>query len=59
MNVWILILMMHVGPVGSGNSNALTTAEFTSEEKCKQAGNEAVKMANGTVKEIKFVCVKK
>lgn len=56
---YILILMMHVGPMGTGNSNALTTAEFNSKESCELAGSESVKKAKGTVKEIRFVCVKK
>ena len=56
---FILILMMHVGPMGSGNSNALTTAEFETESACVTAGKKAEAMANGTVKEIKFVCARK
>jgi hypothetical protein len=59
MGTYILILMMHVGPLGSGNSNALTTAEFYGKEVCEAAGKEASKLASGTVKEIKYVCVKK
>lgn len=55
----ILILMMHVGPMGTGNSNALTTAEFNSKESCEVAGKAASKMAQLTVKEINYVCVKK
>lgn len=53
MSIYILILMMHVGPMGTGNSNALTTAEFLSKETCEVAGKAAVKMATLTVKEIK------
>lgn len=56
---YILILMMHVGTMGSGNSNALTTAVFSSKENCEIAGKEAVKLTSGTVKEIKYTCVKK
>ena len=56
---YILILMMHVGPMGNGNSNALTTAEFLSKESCEIAGKQVVKLASGTVKNIEFVCVKK
>lgn len=59
MVTYILILMMHVGPMGNGNSNALTTAEFSNKEKCLEAGREAKKMAYGTVKNIEFVCVMK
>lgn len=56
---YVLILMMHVGPMGSGNSNALTTAVFSSKETCVVAGNASVKMASGTVKDIQYVCAKK
>lgn len=57
--VWILILFAHVGPMGDGNSNALTTQEFTTQAKCLNAGNEAKKLALGTVKSISFACVEK
>lgn len=43
---YILILMMHVGPLGDGNSNALTTAEFLTEEKCESAGKAAVRICS-------------
>lgn len=56
---YILIVMMHVGPMGEGNSNALTTAEFSSKEACDNAGELVEKLATGTVKKIKFVCAKK
>lgn len=55
--MWILIVMMHVGVMGDGNSNALTSvAGFESIAACQKAGNDTVNMARGTVKEIKFVC---
>ena len=49
---YVLILMM-------ANSNAMTTAEFHGFEACLAAGREAVKMANGTVTEIRFICARK
>ena len=57
--IYVLILFAHVGLMGSGNSNALTTAEFSTAETCKAAGDAAVKMAGGTVKNITYVCAKK
>lgn len=57
--LYVLILFAHVGIMGSGNSNALTTAEFSSKETCEAAGDAVVKMAGGTVKNITFVCMKK
>ena len=56
---WILILFVHVGPLGDGNSNAITTESFGSQARCMAAGNAAKKMAQGTVKSIEFVCVEK
>lgn len=56
---YVLILMMHVGAMGSGNSNALTTAVFSSKEACIGAGREAERLASGTVKEIRYLCAKK
>lgn len=56
---FILILFAHVGPLGSGNSNALTSVPgFKSEQDCLQAGKAAAALGNGTMKLIKFVCVK-
>jgi hypothetical protein len=55
---WILILFAHVGPVGTGNSNALTTAVYSSAESCAAAGNAAKKLAGGSTKKIEWVCTK-
>lgn len=56
--MWILILFAHVGALGDGNSNALTTAEFRTQEACVSAGNASKRMAQGTVKQIEFVCAR-
>ena len=55
---WILILFAHVGPLGDGNSNALTTAVFTSQQTCEAAGQAAKKLSFGSTKNITYVCVK-
>ena len=57
--MFILILFAHVGPMGDGNSNALTVAEFTTQDRCMAAGKAAAGMAMGTVKNINWVCVPK
>lgn len=55
---WTLVIMMHVGPMGSGNSNALTNVTgFKSLDGCKVAGKQAEALASSTVKEIRTVCV--
>ena len=55
---WVLIIFAHVGALGDGNPNALTTAYFTSQETCVAGGNAAKTLAKGSVKNIDFVCVK-
>ena len=56
--MWILILFAHVGPMGDGNSNALTNVPgFTSQTSCVEAGKQSQKLVSGTVKSIEFVCV--
>jgi len=56
---YVLILMMHVGIMGSGNSNALTSiVGFKTLTDCETAGKSAATMSKDTVKEIKFVCVR-
>ena len=57
--VFVLILIAHVGPMGAGNSNALTVAEFTTQERCMAAGKAAAEIDRGTVKTINWVCVPK
>lgn len=56
--IYVLILFAHVGLGGTGNSNALTTAEFSSQATCMQAGEAAKRLVQGTVKNIEFACVK-
>lgn len=56
--IWVLILFAHVGPMGDGNSNAITTADgFTSKATCEVAGKAAESLSSGTTKKIRFVCV--
>lgn len=55
---WILILFVHVGPLGDGNSNAITSVPgFLTHQSCLAAGRESEKLVRNTVKEIRFVCV--
>jgi hypothetical protein len=56
---FILILFAHVGPMGQGNSNAITVAEFYTKERCEFAGKAAQVMVRGTVKSVEFTCVSK
>ena len=56
---WILILFAHVGPLGSGNSNAIATADFQTRALCEAAGKQAKKLAGGSTKVIEFTCVRK
>ena len=57
--IWTLILFAHVGALGNGNSNALTSVTgFKTQQACVAAGKQAKAMANGSVKNIEFACVK-
>jgi hypothetical protein len=58
-SAFVLILFAHVGPMGNGNSNAITTAEFTSRERCEAAAVTAKKLASGSTKVIEAVCMPK
>lgn len=71
--MWALIIFAHVGTMGTGNSNALTTVQgFTTVQMCQAAGDQARRLVTNTVqidgtvflraqpgpgKEINFVCV--
>jgi len=57
--IYVLIIFAHVGPLAQGNSNALTVAEFTSQERCVAAGRATERLASGTVKKIEWVCMEK
>ena len=55
---FVLIMFFHVGPMGSGDSNATSVVHgFELKSECEAAGNAAVSMTRGTVKEASFVCV--
>lgn len=57
--MWILILFAHAGMMSDKDSMALTSvAGFTTEQVCMEAGKKAKGLASGTVKDIRFVCVK-
>lgn len=57
---WILIVMIHVGVLGNGNSNAITNVPgFENKASCEEAGKKSLELTAGTVKETKFVCVKR
>lgn len=55
---YVLIIVMHIGMIGKGDSNALTHAYFSSQSLCEEARKEIEKLASGTVKEIRTKCVR-
>lgn len=59
MKTWILILYFYAGPAADGDSVTVTSVQpaFTSQSECNNAGSQAVKMAYGSTKIGKFVCV--
>ncbi len=56
---FVLFVFAHVGPLGDGNSNAITSQEFNSKQSCEVAAKAVKEMARGTVKAIETVCVQK
>lgn len=55
---FVLVIAMHVGVMGSGNSNALTNVSgFKSKDSCESSARELKKLMDGTVKEIRTVCI--
>jgi hypothetical protein len=58
VETWVMIIFFHVGIMGSGNSNAVTSIpNFKTQVQCQQAGDAAKKLVSGTVKEVSYVCV--
>ena len=57
--MFILLVFAHVGIMGSGNSNSVTTQEFLTERECLQAKRVFQSMSEGSTKVIKAECVKK
>lgn len=59
MKTFILILTFYSGALGHGDSVSLTTAEFSSQNKCLTAGKAAADEFSTFIKPAKFVCVEK
>ena len=56
--LWTLILFAHVGMMSDKDSMALTSVPgFRNQPECVTAGKTAEKMAAGTTKVMKFICV--
>lgn len=59
MQTFILLVFIHVGALGDGNSNSGFSQEFSSASACNQAGMQYKKLSQGTVKVIDYVCMPK
>ncbi len=56
--LWTLVLFAHVGMMSDKDSMALTSVSgFRTQPECVTAGKAAEKMAAGTTKVMKFICV--
>jgi len=56
--MWTLIIFIHASILSSDDSVALTNIpKFKTEQSCINAGNEAHKLTELTVKVLKFTCV--
>lgn len=59
MEMWVLIILVHVGPLGETDSNSLTNVPgFSTKKECEDAGRIATSLVKRTTKELKYVCVK-
>lgn len=57
--MWILIVYAFAGGMSGTDSVALTTVgSFKTEQICMVAGDKAKTMARGTLKEIRYTCVR-
>ena len=59
MTIYVLLIFAHVGMLGDGNSNSVTTQEFLSQATCEQAKKAFENMNSGSTKAIKASYVKK
>lgn len=55
----IYILILYAWTISSHAGSGMTTAEFTSLEKCTDAARQAKSKFDGALSEIYFVCVPK
>ena len=55
--MWTLILFAYANMLAQGDSVAFTTVNFTNQNACIAAGDQASKMDKGTAKTIRYVCV--
>lgn len=57
--MWILIIYAFAGGLSGTDSVALVNAgEFKQESVCIAAGEKAKKMSTGTLKEIRYTCLR-
>ena len=57
--IYILLVFAHVGMLGDGNSNSVTTQEFSSKERCLKGKEAFERMSAGSTKVIKAECVER
>jgi len=57
--MWMLVVMAFAGGLSSSDSVALTTVgAFQTEDRCIAAGDKIRKLESGTLKAIKYSCVR-
>ena len=57
--MWILIFALTAGTLSKGDSSSMIAVEFSSQQACQTAGEQAVSKFDTLMKAPKFVCVKK
>ena len=56
--MWTLIIFIYAGVFAKGDSVAIHSVKFDTEQACIAAGNKTKTLVDGTAKEAKFVCVR-
>jgi hypothetical protein len=58
--MWVLVIYAFAGGMSGTDSVALTSIRdtFKTEQVCINAGEKAKKMASGTLKEIRYTCLR-
>lgn len=56
---WILILTFYASTMSKGDSSSMISQEFSSKDKCEEAGTKANSKFDTFMKSVKYICVEK
>ena len=55
---WTLIIYIYAGAMAQGDSVTVTATPMATLELCKQAGDALDSLVSGSVKSVRYVCVR-